>query len=355
MKFLLIITSFHMYASISRYTTRFASPLGDFFHTFIPSKKVDNDIVLVIPGLGGSKLIDCNRTVWPPRIKDLLLHNKKWRYDIMNNTEISVREFGDINAFDLDSRIPFFNNHLHKVVNDIDGKTIPYDFRKLNNKAYLTDFYTRLNAYIEDMDYPIALLAHSTGGLLIHWFLYNKSAWWKEKYIKRVTYVSVPFGGTVRTLKNIINWSNLKDFVRLDILSSMGGYSINMPNNKCISPILTVDGVIKDDYLNFLNMFDVKSMCDFNDDMIQSFSKSNGIKTYVVYGDESVTPTSISIIHGCMSIIYGDGDGIAPIESLRVPETWNQSNVETVVVHGAGHSSILTSFEFNMFLKRHNR
>jgi pimeloyl-ACP methyl ester carboxylesterase len=320
-----------------------------------PSIQPENAL-LVLPGLGGSRLVDGDKDIWPPNLHTYMTDNCRWRDNIMTNHNLTVLEFGDSMALDIDYVLPFFGNYMKDVMKIKRSHAIPYDFRRIGDKTYISEFYQRLETYIESLDHPLTLLGHSTGGLLIHWFLFNKSPSWKSMHIKKVIYVSVPFGGAVEVLRNAIKLSYLKRFVEPDILSSISGFIINLPNVRTLSPIMTVNGVIDNDYFSFLNMSIMEDLYKKNSDMLNSFYCGNGVKnTCVVYSDDNPTPTTLRIVSNCVNsfnvaISYGKGDGIVPIKSLAIPETWNQEGVKTYIIHGTEHSSILQCKEFKQFL-----
>lgn len=80
----------------------------------------------------------------------------------------------------------------------------PYDFRKAANEH--GDYFVRVkklvqDTYAENGDTPVILLTHSMGSPMMLYFLLQQSQSWKSKYIRCLTTLAGPWGGTVRALK----------------------------------------------------------------------------------------------------------------------------------------------------------
>jgi len=80
----------------------------------------------------------------------------------------------------------------------------PYDFRKAANEhGKYFDMVKDLveQTYVANGDTPVILLTHSMGSPMMLYFLLNQSQSWKSKYIRCMTTLAGPWGGTVRALK----------------------------------------------------------------------------------------------------------------------------------------------------------
>jgi hypothetical protein len=299
--------------------------------------------ILLVPGLGGSKLIKNNIDIWPPKIKYYLFNHNEWKNIMINDIEnVTTLEFGDNKAFDLHSNLHHLikRNLFDNIIKNNNTYSIPYDFRLINKHVYLDNFYHKLEKYIESFNEPITLLCHSNGGLIMHYFLHNKSIRWRKKYIKCVINVNVPFAGSIIPLREIIKITVHNIFINKMILKSLGGMIINLPNSKIIKPTLLIDDIEHENYFKFFNLEDCRNI-----KIIESFSKPTNIDTIIIYASEIQTPSLISVNNKKISIMYGPGDGVVPITSLLFPQKWNQKNLQFYHLAKCEHSNILFSKE----------
>lgn len=63
---------------------------------------------------------------------------------------------------------------------------------------YLTE-----NAYAMNENIGVTFIAHSMGGRMILYFLQQMPQEWKDKYVKQVITLSVPWGGSVQAIQAI--------------------------------------------------------------------------------------------------------------------------------------------------------
>jgi hypothetical protein len=227
---------------------------------------------------------------------------------------------------------------------------IPYDFRLIHHKEYLDIFYNKVKLYIETFKEPIKILTHSSGGLLVHYFLSLQSDEWKGKYIKEVIHINVPFGGLIHTLENLVKRTRLNILVSKGLLKSLGAYIINMPNPNVIKPILIVDGKEILDYYKYFNLKDIEENKLMMYDMTQSFDKPCSVKTTIIYTSNIKTSSVININHNKIDIVKGLGDGVVPLSSLLYPLKWEQENLEIIHLPNYDHSTILFSKELDNLL-----
>ena len=336
---------------------------------------VKSSPILMVPGLGGSRLLLNNINIWPPTAYDYMFNYDNWKNNVINNNNVTTMEFGNVESLNLRAVIPLLvrRNYFDKIIKKKNTHAIPYDFRRIDDRDYLNLFYKNLESYIESFKEPVILITHSTGGILIHWFLYNKSKKWKEKYVNLVINVNVPFGGLIITLHDCFRLSIVNFFIGIDILKSLGGFIINMPNPKYIKPILCINGDQFDDYFAYFDLKDLENRYIKNKDMIESLSNSTDVKTCIVYSSDIKTPSCLSIedfslknifleqiineyfwrkgkvsdsvAYSRLKVIYGYGDGIVPLQSLLVPKSWEQTNLKFYNIKNHGHSDVLFSKE----------
>jgi hypothetical protein len=313
--------------------------------------------ILLFPGLGGSKLVKSNIDIWPPKLKYYLFNYNNWLNSTIINLDnnnfiydedVKTLEFGDINALDLHSNIPFIikKNFYEDIINsNHDVYPMPYDFRLLHNFNYINKLNCKIKKYIESFNKPVTLLTHSCGGLVVHYFLSKQNIFWKTKYINKVIYVNVPFGSLIVSLENLIKKTHINLFLNKEVIKSLGGIIINLPNKKIIKPILIVNNKEIDDYFTFFNLIDLENIIKKNYEFINSFSKTNNVKTILVYTSNVETSSIISINKNKISIIKGPGDGTVPLNSLLHPLSWKHHDLEIIHLPNYEHSSILFSKE----------
>jgi len=80
----------------------------------------------------------------------------------------------------------------------------PYDFRRAANEH--GDYFVKVKLLIEETyrangDTSVIILTHSMGSPMMLYFLLNQSRSWKNKYIRCLSTLAGPWGGTVRALK----------------------------------------------------------------------------------------------------------------------------------------------------------
>jgi hypothetical protein len=301
---------------------------------------------LFIPGIGGSRLVKNGIEIWPPDIKYLLMNPEKYKNIIKYDKELKTFPFGHKNSIDIYSpymKLFVKEDPFHKIQQIPNIHMIPYDFRLVDADNYISEFNKKLKQYIEELDVPIRCIAHSTGGLLFHYFLYCQNPEWKKKYIHHVYNVNVPFTGTIMSLQQVIQLT-LYHIIAKDILFSFGGIILNFPRNR---DILTVDGELTDyiDYFKIHEQYEIYNRFRY---ITNTFSIANDVKTTIVYSTTSsiITPIHIKVENGITSIIYGEGDGIVPLESILYCKTWSQPSTEFVHIKNTLHSDILYSNDF---------
>lgn len=78
----------------------------------------------------------------------------------------------------------------------------------------LTDFYVNLDkiiisSYKNNGNLPVILVCHSMGCLMLYMHLDKKPQDWKDKYIKSLITLGAPWGGSVKSVKEIVSGDNL--------------------------------------------------------------------------------------------------------------------------------------------------
>ena len=321
--------------------------LGRAYHSTTPT--------LLFPGLGASKLLQNNVTIYPPNLQQYFCKYDAWKQNILSNKNLKTLSFGDKKSLELEV-IPYFIkiNRYDNLLRNLDNiYPIPYDFRLIDNHEYLNNLYDNIRLYIEHFDTPVTLLCHSTGGLLVHWFIHQQTQPWCNKHIKNVININVPFGGIPLVLENCINDdTKLNKLLGKEVFSSLGASIWNLPDIRFLQdPVLTVDGKNILDYLAFFELHNIQSRVLQNKDIIDSFKIGTTVKTHIIYSTtEPINKTPITININTLdkhkkyiTTTFGNGDGIVPIESLLIPKIWDMSDDKLVFHHipNREHSSIL--------------
>jgi hypothetical protein len=313
--------------------------------------------ILLFPGLGASKLIKGTLDIWPPKLFYFIFHRNEWINLMINSRELKTLEFGDKNSLDLHTNIPLIikkNFYEDIMTKNENVYPVPYDYRLIHQKEYLNIFFDKVKIYIESFNEPIKILTHSSGGLLVHFFLSKQSVEWKDKHIQKVIHVNVPFGGLIHTLENLIIPTNLNLMVSKNLLKSLGAYIINMPNPNIIKPILIVDGKEIKDYYQYFNLKDMENSKMLIDEMVKTFDQPSNNKTTIIYTSNIATSSIININNNKINIVKGLGDGIVPLASLLYPLVWRDVNLEIIHLPNYDHSSILFSKELDNILHNLN-
>jgi alpha-beta hydrolase superfamily lysophospholipase len=281
---------------------------------------------------------------------DFLFKNKQWKHDIMTNYHIDTPPLGDIHSLDL-SFLPFLpiRNIYKNIIREPNIYPIPYDFRRIDQYDYITSLFSRIKTYIENMNQPVVLLGHSTGGLVIHWFLHRQSTERRRTWINSVVKINVPFGGTVLALEHCLSNIHLTRIVGKSVIQSLGGSVWNMPITKYINHSVVINhGQEIDDYLAFFELHDVRKRWYSNQHVFDSFSEWTGVKTYIVYSttnplEKTATTLIVTNTKKDFQTLYGEGDGVVSLSSLLVPKLWNTPPGDVQFKHfpNSGHSLIL--------------
>ena len=321
--------------------------------------------LLVLGGLGASRLVDVKgTTIWPPTVCNILADTDQWRKQILSPMGVHTLAFGDPNAFDLYPLFPFLvrTNYLDAIPRPDIACTVPYDFRQIHDINYLESFNTKLQAYIESQDKPVVILAHSTGGIVAHWFMHTRPREWVQKYIKHVVYVGVPFAGLAMTMAELIRPSPITRTVGLDILSRIGGFALNLPDVSvltCIDPppVFKIPSTYTSLYPPTLKFgssnipLEVARNIYKNAYAIRSsLSIPPIVPCTVIYGAGKLTLVGIN---SHAERIYGMGDGVVPAASLAPPAIWHMTGFtgNIIPVSGASHTGILFSPELRKILR----
>jgi pimeloyl-ACP methyl ester carboxylesterase len=327
--------------------------------------------LLVLGGLGASRLVDIKgATIWPPTMCNVLADTDQWRARVLSPAGVHTLAFGDPDAFDLYPLFPFLvrTNYLDAIPRPEIACTVPYDFRQIHDVEYLETFNTKLQAYIESQDRPVVMLAHSTGGIVAHWFMHTRPKEWVKRYIKAAVYVGVPFAGLALTMAELLRPSPMSRAVGIDVLSRIGGFALNLPDVSvltCIDPppVFKITQVKEQEGQK--PVYAPAPVPKFGSNSVPlEVARSMYKDAYAIRTALAIPPVvPWTVLHGAGKLtivglseraerIYGVGDGVVPAASLAPPPAWRIHGTGTIMpVHGASHTGVLFSPELRHILR----
>jgi len=148
--------------------------------------------------------------------------NKTRKTYNQDGVDIKVTEFGNTSTIEyinpskirytvyFDPIVKSLESHGYEIGLNLFGT--PYDFRK--SPAELDDFYAGLDkiilsSYRNNGKMPVILVCHSMGCLMLYMHLDKKPQEFKDKYIKSLITLGAPWGGSVKSVKEIVSGDNL--------------------------------------------------------------------------------------------------------------------------------------------------
>ena len=342
-----------------------------------PPKIKASPPVLLFPGMGASRLMRGNDDVYPPSIHTYVTNYQQWKRDIIENKELTVMPFGDKHALDLPILTYFSNNNIYKtLLKEPDVYPMPYDFRRIDDAAYIQELFPRIRAYVERFNEPVIFMCHSSGGLLAHWFLHQQTAAWRRQWMNSVVHINVPFAGVVTVLENsVCEHTRINRYIGRTIFNSLGATVWNLPDMRHINhTVLKVDDVAVNDYFWFFKMTDLHRRWKLNLPVIDSFKAPvDDVDTHILYcttqGKPS-TPYTLAVstredhhdeppiflkepssrykIH----TIMGAGDSVVTLNSLLIPQKWGMPPEKLTFHHveNSGHSTIVKRLRYPDYL-----
>jgi lecithin-cholesterol acyltransferase len=252
----------------------------------------------------------------------------------------------------------------------------PYDWR-LSARALQKEFYPDLKNLIEKIyalndGQKVSIVGHSHGNLVIVNFLNTLSDKWKDKYIAGYIAVSGPWGGTSKTLRDLLsgddvignNWyENTFDIFKREMIQKLAqGYgSLNtlLPSPYLYQnfPIIRFEHLDRNftgyeliDILEAGNCPDQIEIFKFESNFYETI-KPPGVPMYCTAGAKILTEKNY-VYHKDPILDYpdfycGDGDGTVTIESLRICQWWQTLDanrgypLEYTEYPGRDHNTIL--------------
>ncbi len=367
-----------------------------------------SDAVVIIPGLGGSILdgvwdrraerydLFCDAyeyewtQMWPTAYSAIPLVNRCWadrfavtisndgkKYNSATGVYIKPRDFGgvggisDLESFSiglLDIPIVKYFEQTINVLRDLGYESIsgaPYDFRRIIDVDYLSQYCLKLKKLIEDSAYvtssKVSLISHSLGCPVTSYFLNSQSKAWRNMYISKFVSVSGPFGGSTKALEACLTGSTEglpveKQFIR-SLEKKMAGviWMINEPSCWKQEPIVN-NFITKDlpEVLSAAGEIETATALKASSDAWKIALKDPQVPMYIVYGNGVKTLQKLDYqydFNDPIGTYSAEGDGTVPLKSLTSPRLVHKWNIkEEISIPQASHLGILSNDEWYKIL-----
>lgn len=319
---------------------------------------------IIVPGMGGSVIYNQNqKKIWPPD-NPLVLKDLDIKLDpttqLPNVPSILKPELGPVEGIKIDNAATFFFTknvfysgmiqHLEKKGHEV--LAFPYDFRFLLYDSYSKLLYQEMKHFIEKEKEkgPFIFICHSLGGLVFHHFLCSQSRAdkdWAKKYIQKVYYLNVPFGGAPISFYAI--WESLREkkthqkekrleaaaprhllpILRKSVTNMhlFSGFYLTLPLTSDPFYRIGDQWIYKEKQMD--QLFAEMGGKDYS--LLQKFHQTfwsdkvperdmnpcPEIPQIILYG--SKLNTTVFMDESSRSVLFGDGDGLIPISSLTRP------------------------------------
>ena len=322
---------------------------------------------IIVPGLGGSVLYnDKSQKIWPPEIgfqpQELSIGNERFSKEKPS----SVGKIGDVNSIKIDTRSTYLmtkNTYYTNLINELSSNkntvnAFPYDFRFIQHKDYYEELFNNYKVFIENeyraKNEKFVFVAHSMGGILIHHFLqFYADQKWVSKYISKVYYINVPFGGCPIALFFLIESIGMLTSRNRDQLlfnNHILWLMLNIQNIHLFGGLYLCLPITKDPLARINNQWVYSHQIEgiFTDDwcaqsykMAQPFfnKRHNTIDLPQVVIYSTGKNTTIFTDYDAQFSMRGDGDGLVPVESLLYPKCWKKQP-DFVWIPNQDHSGI---------------
>lgn len=344
-----------------------------FLFTFFIIKIVIGYNIIIVPGMGGSVLYNLkNKKIWPPDIS-INLKELNMNFDKNNDPNIETNiNIGNILDIKIDNPTTFiltkniyYSNLIKSLQNDKHNLySFSYDFRYILFKNYQQILYKKFKNFIEEKfnnDEKLIIVCHSLGGLVLHHFLttFVDEIWYK-KFISKIYFVNVPFGGSslsLYTIMDSIEKKNEKESLSKNnqIVSVLNKKIKDLYLFSCFYMTLPISNepiLRKNDiWYNTRNMKDIFPYNAKINKMYELFenehtlNRLNGIniETNIIYCIGKNTTSFLDYESGLS--LSSDGDGLVTKNSMIIPKLW-KTNPNLISVENMEHSNINNHLPF---------
>jgi pimeloyl-ACP methyl ester carboxylesterase len=248
--------------------------------------------------------------------------------------------------------------YFHTMAQSFDSlgyeiKALPYDFRRIGDPEYMENLYERMKSEIYSFNknsYPITIIGHSMGGLISRDFIVRQTEKeWCRKYIHCGISIGTPYMGIPSIYNQILplneKYSSWQDKTYANVAMTLGGIGL------CLSgKILEYKSenqfqfdIVNDDDFDMKLGFPLMKMRKLLfKEMINGLYISTPIPFHRIIGKNIKTQTMSIMKNNCIDnsiFLYGDGDGLVPIESALAGNAWEDGNV--FMINNAKHALMI--------------
>lgn len=226
----------------------------------------------------------------------------------------------------------------------------PYDWRLSPN--YLPGYFTNLQSMIENAyavnNSKVAIVAHSMGTLFFLTFLQTVSQEWKDTYILNFVAASPPWVGAVAAIQSLtagydFSIPYLPPSSAKIVQRTFASNYFLMPYPEFFGDTVLVQTPTKNytanDYEELLTDLGISQYYDVWN---LSYNLANpyqppGVDTYCLYGYNVTTVQQETYTNNKFqspNLIFGNGDGTVPIQSLTFCQNWANITDKKLAVKG---------------------
>lgn len=168
---------------------------------------VEQDELLLIPGIMGTEMWKGGELVWPDITRMLYTNNDRFMDPLSYTSAEQPLDFS-VNKGEVILNPNRLYNYSEKLISDLTNhsytvETFPYDWRKDIRELALQDLKQKIDALIpEGSDKKIDIVAHSQGGLLIKYLLYKKPEY--QSRIGKLIFLGTPHLGAPKPVKALL-------------------------------------------------------------------------------------------------------------------------------------------------------
>lgn len=309
---------------------------------------------MIIPGMGGSVLLEkqTKTQVWPPSNPfrfheiskiELECEGKKCK----DCDQIIIHQTGDLRSIRLSNywtSLLTKNSYYDSLVDFLLDKkkrvhALPYDFRKVHKKGYLSTIFDEYKKYIESKSEKTILVCHSLGGLVLYEFLRRMDTYWIEKHIEHVFFICVPFAGAVDSLHSVltndVNVSNIP--LKLKTLRYFGGFYMAFPTDN--KSVIRYNNKLFPVGKDLFQIFGLDKCYDLLGDINFDRKGSLGVGSTFIVADNVLTKSLLCMDNLEKSIMVR-GDGLVTNESLLYPFHYWEGDLNLIRISDSDHGRI---------------
>ncbi|KAK2146492.1 hypothetical protein LSH36_605g03014 [Paralvinella palmiformis] len=333
------------------------------------------------------KFLPQNLNCWAEHNK-LSYDEKSGEYHKMEGVKYRIPDWGGVKSIEyLDPSVTAYllgniGSYFVPVIRKLEywgyeaGKNIraaPYDFRY--SPVSMPNFYDPLRRLVEDTykkngNTRVALLAHSMGGLLAHYFVQKQSPQWRKKYIHSLITLNTPWGGVVDMLEAMVSgytWAldlHPNTFRIMQRTCEAGVFLL--PTEYSWDPDATIlssggENYTVKDYDKLFQDIGYPAGSAMRRKVRRERLKLDnpGVNTWCFYASGIDTPETLvypsgKFPDGPPQRIMGIGDGTANLRSANLCTKWRDTTegvIKTKQLIGVTHAGILSNDEIHEDLK----